>query len=468
MCRRRSFAPPQKERIMALQELREQRKRLADQAQEVLDKAATEKRELQGDEEKKFDDIHADIDKLRVQIEREEKQEAVLASLSEPQTKRSSHNTVTRNETRTLGKATREDADLALRAWLLSGADDAEVSESMQASAARCHVDLGRKRIKLRLSPNALRSLQTDDVREWEAKEEKRAAMGVSSGSIGLYTVPDAPMQAIEKALLAYGGMRTVATVLRTDSGADLPIPTNNDTSNTGRLLAENTQVTETDLTYGQLVLQSYKWSSDVVLAAVEFLQDSSLNVADFLGTALGTRIARSQNGYFTTGTGNSQPNGIVTAATSSSVTFAGSATVTYDNIIDLIHSVDPSYRENGRFMFHDGGLKMLKKVKIPNYSGDTGGTPLWQPSLVSGQPDLIHGYPYVINQSMATPTGSAKSILFGDLSKYIIRDSRDITLIRLDERYADYHQVGFLAFARSDGDLLDAGTHPVKYGTQA
>ena len=88
--------------------------------------------------------------------------------------------------------------------------------------------------------------------------------------------------------------------------------------------------------------------------------------------------------------------------------------------------------------------------------------------SMVAGQPDLVMGFPYVINQSMTTPATGVKSILFGDLSKYIIRDCRDVVLIRLDERYADYHQVGFLAFARSDGDLLDAGTHPVKYGTQA
>jgi HK97 family phage major capsid protein len=110
----------------------------------------------------------------------------------------------------------------------------------------------------------------------------------------------------------------------------------------------------------------------------------------------------------------------------------------------------------------------MLKKVKILQYSGDTMGMPLWQPGLTVGQPDMIMGYQYVINQSMTTPATGVKSILFGDFSKYLIRDVRDITLLRLDERYADAHQVGFLAFSRSDGDLLDAGTNPVKYGTQA
>jgi HK97 family phage major capsid protein len=36
------------------------------------------------------------------------------------------------------------------------------------------------------------------------------------------------------------------------------------------------------------------------------------------------------------------------------------------------------------------------------------------------------------------------------------------VTIMRLVERYADYLQVGFLGFERFDGQLLDAGTHPI------
>ena len=94
-------------------------------------------------------------------------------------------------------------------------------------------------------------------------------------------------------------------------------------------------------------------------------------------------------------------------------------------------------------------------------------GVPLWSPGLSPGAPDTILGYPFVVNQHMVTPATAVRSIIFGDFRKYQIRDVRDITLVRLDERYADYHQVGFLAFARSDGDLLDAGTNPVKHHVQ-
>ena len=84
------------------------------------------------------------------------------------------------------------------------------------------------------------------------------------------------------------------------------------------------------------------------------------------------------------------------------------------------------------------------------------------------GEYDRIHGYPYTINQSVPAPTTGLKSVIFGDLSKYQTRIALGMTLLRLTERYADYLQVGFLAFARADGDLLDAGTNPVKHGIQA
>ena len=454
---------------MDTSQLLKDKKEAVDAATEIRNRVFNDQSgEWRGDDEAKFDALMAKAEQISASVAREVRLSTAVSGIdtesqsagrrSEPQQPHGAARHAMSD------RATGKDQEMALRGWLLAGAEEQEVKDEHREAAKRCGINLGSKSVTMRLPKHALRSLHPVDVAEWE----KRAAIGVGSGSIGAYTVADSPMGALEKALLEFGGMRQSSTVIRTDSGSDMPIPTSDDTSNKGAILAENTQVSEVDITFGQLVLQSYKYSSKSVLVAVEFLQDSSINAADFIGRALGERIARIQNDHFTTGTGSSQPNGLVTAATSSSVTFSGTATVTYDNLVDLVHTVDPAYRVNGRFMFHDGALKMLKKVKILQYSGDTVGAPLWQPSMVAGQPDLVLGYPYIINQSMTTPATSVKSILFGDLSKYIIRDCRDVTLVRLDERYADYHQVGFLAFARSDGDLLDAGTHPVKYGTQA
>lgn len=461
---------------MNLQELRTEKGRLANEADAILTKSVEEHRsELTTEEATKFDAIHAEIEKLTKQIGRFEKQESIAAGdgrRSEP----NPVDTRSRQESRNnaSGKVTDRDRGEALRAWMTAGAPGAELTDDQRALAKRCGINADSKRLTFSLGPslkptqpdpNGLRP-SAEDLRTWTAKlgEERAALTGLqSTTTTGGYTVPDEAMQALEVALLAFGGMRQVAKVIRTATGGPLPIPTSNDTGNKGEIIGENTTSNELEMVFGQLVLDAWKYSSKYILASIEFLQDTSINASEFLGSALGNRIARITNDHFTTGTG-SQPNGIVTASTSSAITTAASGTITYDNLVDLEHTIDPAYRVNSRFMLHDSALKIIKKIKVLQYSGDPSGIPLWVPGLASGSPDTILGYPYVINQSMATIASGSKSVLFGQLDKYIIRDVRDVTVIRLDELFAVLGQVAFLALSRHDGDLLDAGTHPVKY----
>lgn len=167
------------------------------------------------------------------------------------------------------------------------------------------------------------------------------------------------------------------------------------------------------------------------------------------------TRIGRITNKHFTVGTGSSQPSGVLTGATLG-VTGAKAQvdSVTYDDLVELEHSLDPAYREGGRcsFMFADTTLKAIKKLK------DGQGRPLWLPGIDVKEPASILGYRYVINQSVPAMAATAKSVLFGDFSKYIIRDAMGITMYRFaDSAFAQKGQVGFLAFMRSGGVLTDA-----------
>jgi HK97 family phage major capsid protein len=147
----------------------------------------------------------------------------------------------------------------------------------------------------------------------------------------------------------------------------------------------------------------------------------------------------------------------VVTAAT------GGATSVTVDNLTDLEHAVDPAYRNQptSKYMFNDSTLKALKKLK------DSSNRPLWQPALTAsfgqGAQPTVNDHGYLINNDMATMAANAYSILFGDLSKFKVRKvAGGTSLLRLVERYAEFLQVGFLAFERGDSNLLDAGTHPV------
>jgi HK97 family phage major capsid protein len=441
---------------MNKQELLEQKGRLVTQADEILNAAKEEGRyDLSAEENQRWEAIHADIDKMSAFVAKLDKQES-LGEGTGRRTEQVQSEARTRPESR--GRVVnQDDLNYALAGWALPAS---KRSEQMIESARRVGYDLNSKEINIRLPKVALRSTSVTDMADWE----RRTAQGTTSGAVGQYLIPDETMRALEISMLAHGGMRSVATVIRTETGADLPIPTVNDTSNTGEIITENNVANEQGVTFAQTVLQSFLYSSKYILVSQQLLQDSAFNVGELLGRLLGERIARITNTHFTTGDGSSKPRGIVSAAGDSTVTAASSTLFTYDEILDLVHSVDPSYRGNARFMLNDTTLKNLKKIKVLQYSGDVTGMPLWQPSMAAGQPDTILGFPYVINQAMASPASAAKSIVFGDLSKYLIRDVRDIVIQRLDERFAEYHQVAFLAFSRHDGDLLDAGTDPVKW----
>jgi HK97 family phage major capsid protein len=444
--------------MATVKDLREKRAKLATDAAEILKKAADDKRELlTADEEGSWQRIHDEIDALLRNITMQEKQEALAKSLDEPlariteptQPEGRSSSAALRHHQRT-----QDEVGRALRTWLLAAPTSGyTLTPEDRSLCDRVGVSLHAKQLEVWFSTEPMRSLA--DRRSWEYR-----AQAVAPGAAGGFTVPDELMRAIEVALLTYGGMRQAASVIRTATGAALPWPTVNDTNQMGVILADNTQVTNQDVVFAQLVLDAYKYSSKQVLVSVELLQDSATPVGGLIGGLLGERIGRITNNHFTVGTGVGQPNGIVTAAavgyTAPNAT-SQVTTWTYPSIVELEHSVDPAYRRSGSFMMADASLKKTKQLV------DSQGRPLWVPSLATGAPDSLMGYPIIINQDMAVMGAGAKSVLFGDLSKYLIRDVLGVTLLRLDERYADFHQVAFLAFARMDGDLLNAGTNPVK-----
>lgn len=292
----------------------------------------------------------------------------------------------------------------------------------------------------------------------YQGAPEARAQTSTTTG--GGYLIPTGYSNELDKALLAFGGMRRRARVIRTATGNSLPWPTVNDTSNKAVITSENTQTSSpTDVTFGQTSLGAFTYRS-LILAPIELLQDSFFNLDAEFPMMLGERVARGTEEHFATGNGSTQPNGAVTASTAGK-TAASSSTVTYDELLDLQHSVDPAYRRSPScaWMFNDTTLKIIRKIK------DSNNMPIWQGVPFSGGPPAeILGHPYEINQSIASIEASAKSILFGDFSKYIIRDVAEYLLLRLTERYADYGQVGFIVFSRHDGELIDAGTHPIKH----
>lgn len=413
--------------VLESKKLREQRAGLVEANGKTLAQIQTATDEARVKElEAEWDARDADIVKLTKAIERAERQEALERDGQQPAAERRSG-----REAPAANQPSKEERDTQYRDAFLR------------------YCIGGRE---------ALTPEQDAVLRTGFGGGEGRAQTVTTSG--GGYLIPEGFVRDLEVAMKSYSGiMEAPTTKLRTDTGNSLPWPTVNDTSNTGALLGINTQESEQAITLGVFQLDAYKFTSKNVLVPIELMDDSAFEFGSVVTPLLGERLGRVLNTYFTTGTGSNQPNGIVTASTAG-VTGSAAASITIDDIIDLKHSVDPAYRRmpGTGFMFNDSTLKALKKLK------DSENRALWQAGYAVGEPDTIDGDRYYINQDMAAIGASAKSVIYGDLSKYIVRTVKDVRLMRLVERYADYYQIAFQAFIRADGDLLNAGTNPVKH----
>jgi HK97 family phage major capsid protein len=293
-----------------------------------------------------------------------------------------------------------------------------------------------------------------------ETAKSIRAAGGVGTSTAGGFTVPPAFRDKLVERLKFYSAVRQEADYIQTDTGASLPWMTNNDTGNVGAILGENTAVTELDFVFGNASLDVYMYTSLLVRESLQLLQDSALDLNTFLPRKLGERIGRAQNAHFTTGTGTAQPLGIITGGTAVAAATGNATSFSYDSLVDATARLDPAYLSGGNlnWMGSQAALGAIRKLK------DTTGQPLWQPSLQAGSPDKLLGqYGFILNNDMPVPAANAKSLAFGDFrAGYIVRDVTGVQTLRLAERFAEFLQVGFLAFQRSGGTVQDTAAYTV------
>jgi len=314
----------------------------------------------------------------------------------------------------------------------------------------------------------------TQEQRKFMAEYRDVAEGAPMLTHIGSYTglgflVPTGFVNRVEDATKYYADLLNdgVCTVVETATGQPLPYPVSDDTGNAAVIVDEAGTINEQDVTANHVKLGAYKLSGGVVKASVELLQDSAIDIEGWLAERFGVRYGRGLEFYLTKGTGTGQPTGIITAIAASGATpvvAAGSSansgnnsetganSIGYADLVDLEHSVDPSYRKAARYMFHDKTLAQLKKIL------DKFGRPIWAPGIAVNEPDTLNGYPYVINQSMDQVGPSNTTVVFGDTKSFVIRKIKgSMSMQRLVELYAVNGQVGFLSNMRVDSNLVTA-----------
>lgn len=393
---------------MSLEYIKQQheaRNRAWEEAKTLLDSAAADKRELTAEEDAKYQSISADLDR-RAQI---------IETL-------------------------KADADREQRAAEAMRGFEDQAKPVIEKSTVKDEAEI-------------IRSLARGEMRSYEF--EKRDVTKSSTGS----PVPTSFYNRIIELARFVGPMLETSTILNTAGGESLQIPSLSAYSATqGTATAEAAAFTEADPTFNSFVtLGAYKYGF-LIQVTRELVTDAGVDILGFLADQIGNTMGTTANSRLTLGTGTVEPNGIVTRAGSGVASTATSLAA--DDLISLTYSLDTVARRlpGSGFMMNANTVAAVRKLK------DNSGQYLFSPSMNSEDRDLLLGHRIYENPAMSNVGSAVKSVIFGNLSSYFVRQVGGIRIDRSDDYAFNQDLITFRAQVRLDGNLIQ--TSHVKYLT--
>ncbi len=252
-------------------------------------------------------------------------------------------------------------------------------------------------------------------IRNRAASPSVMNALQVGTDSEGGYLVPDEYERTLVQGLEEENVLRSLCTVIQTSSGdRKIPLVASHGTAS---WVDEEGTIPDSDDVFGQISIGAHKVAT-MIKVSDELLQDSVFNVESYIAAEFARRIGAAEEEAFITGNGTGKPTGLLhaTNGAGTGVTTAG-ASLTADEIFDLVHSIKSVYRKKAVFLLNDSTLKAIRKLK------DGQGQYLWQPGLKEGQPDTLLNYRLVTSPFMPEIAAGNKVILFGDFKSYWIHN---------------------------------------------
>ncbi len=370
----------------------EARKKAYEEAKALLDNAASEKRDLSGEEKQTYERIMADIDErakliesIKATAEREERAAQAAASVTPS------------NDTRST------DADI-------------------------------------------LRAIAMGERRGHEFNQaEKRLLVGSNN------TVPQSFYDQVFSVARLVGPMLSTSQIFNTTSGENLTIPTLTARS-TAAIATATAAINSSDPTFSSITLGAYKYSF-LVGVANELIADAGFDLTSLIAEQAGNEIGFAVNNALTVGTGTVQPTGLVTAASTGVTGGTGvGGAFTYDNLVDLVYSIDGSARQlpGVGFQMSTTSLGVLRKLK------DGAGNYIFVPGT-TGAPDTVLGFPVYENPAMGAVGTNARSVAFGHLPSYKVRIAGGIDIAQSPDYAFNQDVTTFRVKMRVDGNLTHA-----------
>jgi HK97 family phage major capsid protein len=287
-----------------------------------------------------------------------------------------------------------------------------------------------------------------------------RETRDLTTGNTGVVIAQDF-MGTLIEAQKAWGQLTLAVGQKKTLNGEPLKVATVNDVAQVSVLINEATAASEADPSFAGFVNNVDFLTTGIIRISLAELEDSYFDLDAWIRTAFGKRIARGLSNLIVTGSSTTNIQSIVTTA-ATGVTSAAPTTIGYEDFVGMYSKLDPAYLGTASWVMNSVTRGLLLGIL------DTLGRPLFVPSVNTDTLDTILGRPVVISQFHANVAAGNVAVQFGSLTDaYILRTAGDVSILRLNERYADSGEVGFIGYHRNSGFATDAGTHPLINLTQ-
>lgn len=259
----------------------------------------------------------------------------------------------------------------------------------------------------------------------------------------GGYLVPEEYDRRLIDVLNEENIMRSLATKITTSGEHKINVAANKPAA---AWIEEGGAIQFADATFDQKLMDAHKLHVAIKITD-ELLYDNAFGLENYIITQFGKALANAEEDAFLNGDGNGKPKGMLADA-ETGVTTSG-ASMTSDDIIDLIYSLKRPYRKNASFMMNDSTIAAIRKLK------DNNNNYIWQPAYQAGEPDRLLGYTLHTSAFFPEKAAGKVALAFGDYSYYNIGDRGSRSMQQLKELFAGNGMVGYLMKERVDGLLL-------------
>jgi HK97 family phage major capsid protein len=298
----------------------------------------------------------------------------------------------------------------------------------------------------------------------------ERKALSVAAD--GGYLVPDETEREIGRRLSAASPIRAIAGV-RQVSGNTYKKPFVIAGAATGWVGETDSRPQTNAPTLSELEFPTMELYA-MPAATATLLDDSAVNIDEWLAGEVETVFAEQEGTAFVTGDGDKKPTGFLSYTTIAETSWAWEkigyvatgvdgawpAATPSDILVDLVYALKAGYRQNGTWVMNRASQAAIRKMK------DDSDNYIWQPAAVAGQPASLMNFPIAESEDMPDIGSGAFAIAFGDFRRgYLIVDRVGVRVLR--DPYSAKPYVLFYTTKRVGGGVQDYDAIKLlKFGT--